>query len=195
MKRSGYSIIELLAVAVIVAALVSAALPSPDAFFSNQRVAAQGATLTGDVRYARSCAMETQVYHRLVFSGDKTKWIVQRYSDGSGNEKTGEVDSSDIGNTTGLSHYYEETNVKWQSVIDGAFREIEPTIELSFAPTTPRPIFFRPDGFLADSPTFTGAPIGITTAKFKSGPAEMQVDVTSAGAIESVEWFDENYGY
>jgi len=192
--RSGYTMMEILSVAMIVAAMASVALPSSDAFFSSQRVAAQGAVLTGDVRYARSCAMETQVYHRLVFSSDKTKWIVQRYCDAAGDDKPGEVDAADIGTTIGKSHYYEETNVKWQSVVEGDSREIEPTVELSFAPTTPRPIFFRPDGFLCDSPTFTGAPIGITTAKFKSGPAEMQVDITAAGAIESMEWFDEDYG-
>ena len=191
--RAGFTVVELLAVAILIATIVDVVLPSSDAFFSNQKIAAQGAVLTSDVRYARSCAMETQVYHRLVFSSDKTKWIVQRYCDAAGNDKPGEVDAADIGTTIGKSHYYEETNVKWQSVVEGDSREIEPTVELEFQPTTPRPIFFRPDGFLADSPTFTGAPVGITTVKFKSGPAEMQVDITAAGAIESLEWFDENY--
>lgn len=184
---------EILVVVSVIAAMSSIAFPAADNFYASQFTTAQAAILIADIRLARANAMDKQVYHRLLFSSDKTEWIVQEYTDSSGLELPGEVDSADIGIGTAKSDTFEVVSAKWLSALDSESRKVDPGITIETAPAIPSAIFFRPDGMIVDKPTFEGCPIPVLKVTFKKSSAATDVSITPAGGIESVEWFDENY--
>lgn len=186
--RSGYSLVEILTVVMIVSIVASITLPVAENFFSSQQLAAEGSNLTSDIRMARSNAMANQVFTRLIFKSDLSSWIVQELIDASGNPIVGEPTTADtVGATT-----YDENPSNWRSILDGNAHAVDPSVEVSVTPNTAPAIFFGPQGILSSAPSANAPPIGLTTIQMMLGPADMTVTISPAGVLESEAWYSED---
>lgn len=191
--KKGTSFMEILAVILILAVMLSFGMPSASQFFSTQKVSAQAALLSGDIRVARYWAMKNQTYTRLVFSTTSHSWVVQELTDSGGDPIVGEPIA--ISMTAPEKEDYDENPTYWRSIIEGSAREIFPQVKETLTPATPKCFFFRPDGMVVTAPDVSAQPIVQLKVKFEIENAETAIEVliTPAGVIESVEWYDENY--
>ncbi len=189
-NRKGYTLIEILVVIVILAEVASIALPALDNFNIGLQLAAQASMLTGDIRFARSWALSEQVYTRLVFNSDRSSWVVQQYVDSSGAPVQGEPDPP---LTTLEATDFSDAAKKWASIIDLPTHDADPSFEVEAIPPGVPAFFFRFDGMVVSHPGSTGGPMAATTIRFKYSGAQMDVDVTPNGALESTEFYSNAY--
>ncbi|MFZ2958657.1 MAG: type II secretion system protein [Candidatus Ozemobacteraceae bacterium] len=189
MRRSGFTLMEILAVASIVAIVAGIAGPATDNFFSVQRTSAEAMKFIQDVRAGRYGAMGTQAYHRILFKADPAGKIVESYV-----VQTFESPGSVIAiPTITLPVDADSTKViansGWTSVLDEEIREISPEITFE-KPYTLSCIYMRPDGLLVDQPNENGAPIAAFIATFTYGESVMTVDVNANGIAASSEYYE-----
>ncbi|NLI76276.1 MAG: hypothetical protein GX442_07535 [Candidatus Riflebacteria bacterium] len=188
-RRAGFTFMDILSAIMIIAVVSSIAIPTISGFFATQQAASQAALLVNDVRLARATAIENQGYTRILFRADLTGWIVQELVDGSGLpvQTEGSVVFSED------PDIYNETAPDWRSILDGAARELDSETTLALSKAPPASIFFRYDGLIVNSPYYDALPIQVRRATFTYGDAALQVDITPAGAVESVEYFRDDY--
>lgn len=189
-RRRGYTLMEIITVTLVIAVVASVTMPAADGFMTSQQVAAQASVLTGDVRYARSWAMSEQVFCRLVFSNEKLTWVVQEHCVG-GEPHVGEPTTtwaSEPANT------YTADPLYWRSIIDYPEREVEGAFDVALTPdVNPTAIFFRPDGMMVSGASSNHAPIAVIKARFTSGDIGVDVNISPNGALESMEYYSEDY--
>ncbi|HNV72403.1 MAG TPA: prepilin-type N-terminal cleavage/methylation domain-containing protein, partial [Candidatus Ozemobacteraceae bacterium] len=129
-SRSGYTLMEMITVILVVAAVASVAMPAADGFRSQQQVNAQASVLVGDIRYARSWAMSEQGFCRLVFSNDKASWVVQEHCV-AGDPVLGEPTTTWAGEPATT---YTANPIYWRSIIEEPAREVEGAIDVQLTP-------------------------------------------------------------
>lgn len=184
-QSAGYTLMELIAVIMVIAAVASIALPEVGNFNAGLQLLAQASILTSDLRLARSWAISEQVYTRVVFNADLSSWVVQEHVSG-GVPVIGEPSPA---LTVGQATDFLDVAAKWSN-IDGDSREPDAMFQVEAIPAGAPAIFFRHDGMLVSHPSATGAPIGVKTVRFKTeNGANMDVEITPNGALESTEFY------
>lgn len=189
--KRGLSFFELAMVISIIAVFSSIAMPAANNFFGGDSLSVAASTLTTDVRVARYNAMQNQTYIRLMFASDQTGWKVQQAID-SGTEEPIEGELNPAVFTVAVINDYDDIS-NWETILDDELHEIDPDIDIQFTPGVPPTIMFRPDGTLAQGPGFLSKPIGSVEARFMHEESSLSVWITPSGALESLEYYDENY--
>jgi Tfp pilus assembly protein FimT len=191
LSAKGYSLMEVLSVALIVAAVAAVLFPDSGEFFAMQKCAAQASILVSDIRLARSWSMVNQTYTRMIFSDDYTSWVVQEHTLTDGTPVVGlPTTPSDSVHQT-----YDENSTTWRSILDESARFLsDGNTRVTVSPNSPPKIFFAPEGVLCSKPSISEPPIGCIKVQFNTGEvATMDVDISPAGALESTEFYSEFY--
>ena len=185
MSRSGFSLMEMLAMASIIAIVVGIGGASTPNFFSSQRVSAEVLGFIQDVRAGRYGAIGTQAYHRILFKADSTGTVVESYV------VQAFVDSSAITSTADINTARNTiSNSSWTTVLEVETREIDPEITFE-KPSTLSYIFMSPDGLLVDQPNENGAPIGEIIATCTYGESVMNVNINANGIAGTSEYYED----
>lgn len=180
-RRAGYTLMELLAILSIIAAMASIALPAVDNFFSSQRTAAEAGRFIQNVRFAQYRAMENQKYHRLYFLPDGTGYRLDGYTPPNSWNAPTAVHAHD---------WTVQNSPFWLDITGEEVVEFDSAVKFARPAAVPI-LFFRPDGMLLLSPTFEGSPVPDSLATFSYGSTVMTVNISPIGIRSSEEFYEE----
>lgn len=176
---------EVLMVVMIISVMSSIILPSYSGFQATEQAFAEAGKLVADFRMARYRSIEYQCYTRLRFSSLDDGWFIEElYNNITDEPVEGEP-------------FIAPGDFRWDTVIGEDMRELNPSVNMSFAPNPPPIIYFRPDGISVSAPSFNAPPIGVTKVTFVYSDNEFAdgavVELTPAGVVESRAYYREDY--
>ena len=184
MYKHGLTMVEILAVMLIISVVSSVALPAIDNFRSSDRCKAEASKFVDSIRQAKYQAMQENCLNRIVFSPDGDSYKLQRY----------EQDIDNVSNVIAGGNSY--TDDRWESIADEEEIDFDSSVDVDLSQfSSTKTMFFKPDGYLYCYNGSSTKPVDFLTEKiitFKYGSAKIEVRLNSLGVISSEAFSNEN---
>lgn len=184
MYKHGLTMVEILAVMLIISVVSSVALPAIDNFRSSDRCKAEASKFVDSIRQAKYQAMQENCLNRIKFSDDGDFYQIERYKPDTSLafDDIIKADNSIIGSRS--SERYDSNN--WESIGDEEIIDFDSSVEVDLANFSEKIIYFKPDGYIYKYNNNNDAePIPEYEIYFKYGSAEIKVILNSLGVLSS----------
>lgn len=184
MNKQGMTMVEMIAVILIISVVTAIALPAVDNFRSSERCKAEASKLVDSIRQAKYLAMQDNTLIRIAFSPDGDAYKVQRYE---GNESTyHDAIRAEHTGASDLLRYNLDDNY-WASLTDEDEISVDSSLEIEIPSSlVGNCIYFKPDGYAyywdASSKELQ---IPEQIVKFKYGSSAIAVEINYFGVISS----------